>query len=116
MRDHAMHKHQWKNNRKQGDSSRRRTHQAERVVPWTTGVYYQRFFPSRAGSAYFEAQGPNPKTEPEPEEQDIMRRLEQFHSTQEQRFKEAEKEDRIEEVNQKFEANAWLGRVGWSAI
>ena len=114
MRDHCRHVHGWKNDWKQADNFKKKS-QEGRVVPWTTNIRCQRLFPSRAGSGWFEVGGGRSIESPKAnQDSEIMNRVRQFHNRQEQRFKEAEKEAVIEEVDQKLEANAWLGRVGWS--
>ena len=118
----AGHVHAWEKEWKQSDNFHRKCGEG-RIVPWTTQVHCQRFFASRAGSRWVEVrasgaeqeEGEERAEEGEDEEQmDPRKLLEQYHDRYHQRLKEAEREATIQEVNEKAEANAWLGRVGWS--
>lgn len=113
IQEHCRKVHGWANDWKRSDNYKKS--RQGRIVPWTTNVHCQRLFPTRAASGWFEVRAPNAEASPDPEQQmEMMDWVKQFHDTQEQRFKEAEKEAAIKEVDQKLEANAWLGRVGWS--
>ena len=113
IQDHCRTVHGWKNDRKRSENFKSGSRE-DWAVPWRKNVHCQRLFQTRAASGWFEVQEPSTET-PKPEQKaEVMAWIKQFHDTQEQRFKDAEKEAVIEEVNQKLEANAWLGRVGWS--
>ncbi|KAF6805085.1 hypothetical protein CPLU01_16012 [Colletotrichum plurivorum] len=53
MQEHCRVEHGWKNEWQKGGNVRSKA-RAARAMPWTTDVLCQRFFPSRAGSRWFE--------------------------------------------------------------
>ena len=113
IQDHSRTVHGWKNDRKRNENFKSGSRE-DWAVPWRKNFHCQRLFQTCAASGWFEVQEPSTET-PKPEQKvEVMAWIKQFHDTQEQRFKDAEKEAVIEEVDQKLEANAWLGRVGWS--
>ena len=55
MRDHCRTEHSWQNDWVKGGNVRQKA-AAERALPWREGVRCQRWFPSRAGSHWFEVE------------------------------------------------------------
>ncbi|KAM3425958.1 hypothetical protein NHJ13734_009775 [Beauveria thailandica] len=103
--------------------------QQPRSLPWTSGVWCQRLFRSRAASSWFEVQAvgevqisiiPNgsivyPGGE---EEHDntaaILAELDEWDDVKEQRVADGQATRRVEELDPKNAANSWLQRVGWA--
>ncbi|KAK1446545.1 hypothetical protein CMEL01_16820, partial [Colletotrichum melonis] len=118
MQDHCRRHHGWVNDWKKGGNVRARSKEM-RTLPWTTGVKCQRFFPSRAGSQWFEVgrghpPGPAPDVVAEEaasqQATETLRRLRQDHAEQ----LRTHQDDLIRAHNDKLEPNPWLKRVGWA--
>ncbi|KAF5484112.1 Bloom syndrome protein-like protein [Colletotrichum fructicola] len=89
---------------------------AARDLPWATGVPCQRFFPSRAGSRWFEVGrglGVAVRSEPSGPGTDDTAWFVALHENQEKRF-EADAREEVSIVDEKLEPNGWLYRVGWT--
>ncbi|KAF5488296.1 hypothetical protein CGCF413_v013151 [Colletotrichum fructicola] len=89
---------------------------AARDLPWATGVPCQRFFPSRAGSRWFEVGrglGVAVRSEPSGPGTDDTAWFVALHENQEKRF-EADAREEVSIVDEKSEPNGWLYRVGWT--
>lgn len=118
MQDHCRRHHGWVNDWKKGGNVSARSKEV-RTMPWTTGVRCQRFFPTRAGSRWFEVRrgqppGPAPGVVAEEaasqQATETLRRLRQKHAEQVR----ASHDDLIRAANDKLEPNPWLQRVGWA--
>jgi uncharacterized C2H2 Zn-finger protein len=127
MQEHCRKQHGWENDWQKGGNVAKRARE-ERELPWTTGVYCQRFFRSRAASQWFEVGRGRGRQDmagtavtedgetgeavtatmmvraEEVEDQRIM----QAHQTQAKRF-EARRKQAIQRGDEKAEPNAWLG-------
>ncbi|KAF6780849.1 hypothetical protein CSOJ01_16115, partial [Colletotrichum sojae] len=115
MQEHCRVEHGWKNEWQKGGNVRSKA-RAPREVPWTTGVPCQRFFPSRAGSRWFEVgrgqtlAGNSGSAEPGTDDAAWFVAL---HDEQEQRFEAGGREE-VSALDEKLEPNGWLYRVGWT--
>ncbi|KAF4473732.1 Bloom syndrome protein-like protein [Colletotrichum fructicola Nara gc5] len=112
---HCRAEHGWHNDWQKGGNVRKRATVA-RDLPWTTGVPCQRFFPSRAGSRWFEVgRGLGMAVQSEPPEPgtDNTAWFVALHENQEKRF-EADAREEVSIVDEKLEPNGWLYRVGWT--
>ncbi|KAK7433631.1 hypothetical protein CaCOL14_013367 [Colletotrichum acutatum] len=118
MRDHYRRDHGWRNDRKKGGNVSARSKEA-RNMPWTAGVQCQRFFPTRAGSQWFEVgRGARPGTAPDAVAEAVasqratetLRRSRQKHAEQVR----ARHDGLIRTDNDKLEPNPQLQRVGWA--
>ncbi|KAF4482479.1 hypothetical protein CGGC5_v008661 [Colletotrichum fructicola Nara gc5] len=100
--------------RKGGNVRKRAT--VARDLPWTTEVPCQRFFPSRAGSRWFEVGrglGVAVRSEPSEPGTDDTAWFVALHENQEKRF-EADAREEVSIVDERLEPNGWLYRVGWT--
>ncbi|TPX16410.1 uncharacterized protein E0L32_012428, partial [Thyridium curvatum] len=115
MQKHCEAAHSWSNNRRRGRYNQR----AERMlppVPWRTGVQCQQMFPNRAGSSWFEVgrgQAVSRQAQADSPEQELAAFITQIHQEEEQAF-EAEAKSQMHEADDKWEADRWLRRCGWS--
>ncbi|KAF6781767.1 hypothetical protein CSOJ01_16052, partial [Colletotrichum sojae] len=115
MQEHCRVEHGWKNEWEKGGNVRKKAREA-RAVPWTTGVPCQRFFPSRAGSRWFEVgrghtlAGNSGSAEAGTDDTAWFVAL---HDEQEQRFETGGREE-VSALDEKLEPNGWLYRVGWT--
>ncbi|KAK4444177.1 hypothetical protein QBC34DRAFT_487938 [Podospora aff. communis PSN243] len=112
---HCREKHRWENDWRRGGNVAKRAKQ-ERTVPWTSGIRCQRFFPSRAGSQWFEvgrARAEPAPTHPETVEESPEQRFARIHRAQAHRF-DTKRRQIIEVGDDKAEPNRWLRRVGWA--
>ncbi|KXH39658.1 hypothetical protein CSAL01_12557 [Colletotrichum salicis] len=119
IQEHCRTEHGWSNSRARGGNVKQKASRQDKV-PWTTGVLCQRFFPSRAGSTWFEvargqasgeAAGTSNPTSPTQQATD---RIQQLRDVQARRINAGHKE-LIRVVNDKLEHNPWIDRVGWAA-
>ncbi|KDN70413.1 hypothetical protein CSUB01_11679 [Colletotrichum sublineola] len=113
---HCRAEHGWVNEWQKGGNVRRKA-KVVREVPWTTGVPCQRFFPSRAGSRWFEV-GRGQTTSVNrsgatEEAADDSTNFIRMHEEQEKKF-EASTRDEVVGLDEKAEPNPWLYRVGWA--
>ncbi|KAG6042166.1 hypothetical protein E4U17_001581 [Claviceps sp. LM77 group G4] len=113
IRKHCQTVHGWVNDRKRIDNFKKGPRE-DWPVPWTNNIHCQRFFPTRVACGWVEVRQPSTESRETEEEVQLGDWLAQFHDRQQQRFKDAERQAVVEEVDQKLESNAWLGRVGWS--
>ncbi|KAK4118462.1 hypothetical protein N657DRAFT_583588, partial [Parathielavia appendiculata] len=109
---HCRERHGWRNDWQRGGNVAKRAKQ-ERRLPWTAGIRCQRFFPSRAGSGWFEVgRGSAGEAASNGEGETLDQRLERMHGAQVARFQARRRG--IEDGNDKAEPNRWLQRVGWA--
>ena len=113
IQKHCRDEHGWENDWKKGGNVAKRSKE-ERQLPWTKGVYCQRFFRSRAASQWFEV-GRDSQVAgvAEAAEDPVEQRITQIHEAQARRFKERVKQT-IKAGDDKAEPNPWLQRVGWA--
>ncbi|KXH69609.1 hypothetical protein CSAL01_12760 [Colletotrichum salicis] len=118
MQQHCRDKHRWVNEWKKGGDVRKKSQQPRRL-PWTTGVQCQRFFPSRAGSQWFEvARGQTtdealqaaPNRRPARQAMDRVRDLRKVQAE----CVKTSHDELIRVANEKLEPSPWLARVGWA--
>ncbi|KAF4473978.1 hypothetical protein CGGC5_v004742 [Colletotrichum fructicola Nara gc5] len=115
MQEHCRAEHGWQNDWQKGGNVQKRA-MAARDLPWATGVPCQRFFPSRAGSRWFEVGrglGVAVRSEPSGPGTDDTAWFVALHENQEKRF-EADAREEVSIVDEKLEPNGWLYRVGWT--
>jgi uncharacterized C2H2 Zn-finger protein len=110
---HCRSEHGWQNDWKKGGNIAKKSKE-ERKLPWTTGVYCQRFFRSRAASQWFEV-GRDSQVAgiAEAVEDTVEQRITQIHQMQAKRFEEKQQQI-IKAGDDKAEPNPWLRRVGWA--
>ncbi|KAH7111691.1 hypothetical protein B0J13DRAFT_404246, partial [Dactylonectria estremocensis] len=63
MQAHCRQRHGWCNPKSQGRPLKQDSSRPPPRLPWTTGVWCQRFFPSRAASGWFEVRRPSTTTQ-----------------------------------------------------
>ncbi|PON20110.1 hypothetical protein TGAM01_v211033 [Trichoderma gamsii] len=118
IRAHYRNKHEWVNDRGPGRWAKKLGAEKERAVPWRTGVQCQRFFPSRVASSWFEVgRGLPPSVKPDQDTDGVDKEAEflnRIHREDEEAFVK-ESKAAIKTVDDKWEADRWLNRVGWAA-
>ncbi|KAI8682258.1 hypothetical protein NCS56_00348100 [Fusarium sp. Ph1] len=119
IKKHYRERHQWINPRKRGRCNKGAIDQ-EQAIPWRTGVRCQRFFPSRVASGWFEVErdggGDQIGRIGRQEADESERRaafLNRIQQEDEANF-ESEAKARIQDANDKWEAETWLSRSGWA--
>ncbi|TQV90208.1 DNA helicase [Cordyceps javanica] len=120
MQQHCREQHGWVNDWKRGRRMRVNVPSA-RQVPWTADIHCQRLFAGGPASHWFEVQktaerpeqdgGSNSRTTDAEDNVCTFQNMMRDMGTTFQAMAAAEK---IQEDDQKREANAWLGRVGWA--
>jgi hypothetical protein len=121
IQKHCRQNHRWRNDWQKGGNVVKKARQ-ERLIPWTTGVCYQQFFPSHTASGWFKVGqgmvpavggGVVPAVEGSivPAVETDKQRLLHIHQTQANRFAKTQKV--IEAADEKTEPSLWLRRVGW---
>ncbi|KAM3558156.1 hypothetical protein ARSEF4850_004745 [Beauveria asiatica] len=125
---HCREQHGWVNDWKKGGNIKAKQQQP-RSLPWTSGVWCQRLFRSRAARSWVEVQAvgevqisiiPNGSIiYPGGEEKHdntaaILAELDEWDDVKEQRVADGQATRRVEELDPKNAANSWLQRVGWT--
>ncbi|KAL7916971.1 hypothetical protein ACQKWADRAFT_325022 [Trichoderma austrokoningii] len=114
---HYRKEHKSVNDRGPGRWAKKLGAEEERAVPWRTGVQCQRFFPSRVASSWFEVgRGLPPSVKPDQDTDGIDKEAEflnRIHREDEEAFVK-ESRAAIKTVDDKWEADRWLNRVGWA--
>lgn len=121
MQNHYRQQHGWVNDNKGGRRARKQA-PAARTLPWRAGVHCQRLFAGGPASHWFEVQ-----RAAESEEQDgvassssnagaedNVHAFEHMMRDMGTTIQALAANEKIKEDDQKKEANAWLGRVGWA--
>ncbi|EMT67217.1 Putative ATP-dependent DNA helicase Q1, partial [Fusarium odoratissimum] len=125
MQEHCRIMHGWINDWKKGGNVRHRARQARQPIPWRGGVQAQQVCHWGHGRRWFEVgrvidQDNNQQTRSRGEEGDqadsehktAMHFFKSIHDDDEHAF-ESEANGTIQNVNDKWEAEAWLNRCGW---
>lgn len=115
IQEHCRKENGWINERRRGRCTKKWAAK-ERSVPWRTGVRCQRFFRSRVASGWFEVgRGTQADGEAGREAEEVDRVAEflnRIHREDEEAF-ESEAKATIRDIDDKWEAERWLNRVGW---
>ncbi|KAK2736676.1 hypothetical protein CKAH01_18891 [Colletotrichum kahawae] len=115
MQEHCRVEHGWQNDWQKGGNVQKRAI-AARDLLWAMGVLCQQFFPSHAGSWWFEVGrglGMAVQSEPAVPAASKTRWFVALHENQEKRF-EADACEEVSTVDEKLEPNGWLYHVGWT--
>lgn len=129
MQLHCKTEHGWVNDWKKGGNIKAKL-QEPRQLPWISGVWCQRLFPSRAASSWFKVKSTadigfsivenKPTANKEDNDEDdnqaavLLAALDEWDNIQEQRYTDGQAMRRVEALDPKNEANSWLQRVGWT--
>ena len=128
MQRHCKEHHGWVNDWARGGNIKARL-QEPRQLPWSSGVWCQRLFRSRAASSWFEVKKAADikvtivESKPTVSKEDddkcsnqaaALAALVECENIQLQRYTDGQLMRRVEELDPKNEANSWLQRVGWT--
>ncbi|OAA77115.1 RecQ helicase TLH3 [Akanthomyces lecanii RCEF 1005] len=120
MQQHCREQHGWVNDWRRGRRARLNVPSA-RQLPWTGDVHCQRLFAGGPASHWFEVQKATEREEQDSvvsnsntDAQDNIHAFEHMMHDMGTKFQAMAANEKIKEDDQKREANAWLGRVGWA--
>ncbi|KAF4473075.1 ATP-dependent DNA helicase Q1 [Fusarium albosuccineum] len=116
IREHCRDQHGWINSRKKG--GRHRAGPQAQPVPWRSGVQCQQVCHWGHGRRWFEVGRPESDTQrqararEEDKHQDVVKFFDRIYREDEAAF-ETEAQARIQDHDDKHDADRWLNRCGW---
>lgn len=119
MQKHYREQHGWVNHRKRGGQHTARRQGQPQPVPWRSGVPCQRICHWGHGKRWFEVGRPEMEEQGGPSAadgdgfKDAVRFAKRIYREDQEAFK-SETEARVQDANDKWEAERWLNRCGWA--